>query len=143
MKLLILLKVVLLLCHDLEAGRVLFSSHLHRGSHSSPMVFALAPCCYVGEEHFPPLKLYGIPARYANATYTAASKAGQLDLVQRDLDAFQHVRITRFCTVLYCTVLYCIRNCSFFSASSVSPSLSWKVVLSSSLTVKRIVVSVM
>lgn len=44
-----------------------------------------------GEEHFPPLKLYGIPARYANATYTAASKAGQLDLVQRDLDAFQHL----------------------------------------------------
>lgn len=33
-----------------------------------------------------------MPARYANATYTAASKAGQLDMVQRDLDAFQHVR---------------------------------------------------
>lgn len=42
--------------------------------------------------HDPPLKLYGIPARYANATYSAASKAGQLEVVQRDLDAFQHVR---------------------------------------------------
>lgn len=41
--------------------------------------------------HAPPLKLFGIPARYANATYTAASKAGELDIVQRDLDAFQHV----------------------------------------------------
>lgn len=42
--------------------------------------------------HDPPLKLYGIPARYANATYSAASKAGELEIVQRDLDAFQHVR---------------------------------------------------
>ncbi|CAN0521885.1 unnamed protein product, partial [Laminaria digitata] len=41
--------------------------------------------------HDPPLKLYGIPARYANATYSAASKAGQLEVVQRDLDAFQHI----------------------------------------------------
>lgn len=45
-----------------------------------------------GVDHDPPLKLYGIPARYANATYSAASKAGQLEVVQRDLDAFQHVR---------------------------------------------------
>lgn len=42
--------------------------------------------------HDPPIKLYGIPARYANAAYTAASKAGQLEVVQRDLDAFQNVR---------------------------------------------------
>lgn len=42
--------------------------------------------------HDPPLKLYGIPARYANATYSAASKAGELEIVQRDLDAFQNVR---------------------------------------------------
>lgn len=46
--------------------------------------------------HDPPLKLYGIPARYANATYSAASKAGQLEMVQRDLDAFQHVRKPSF-----------------------------------------------
>lgn len=44
------------------------------------------------KDHKPPLKLYGIPARYANATYTAASKKGELDKVQRDLDAFKHVR---------------------------------------------------
>eukprot|EP00904_Undaria_pinnatifida_P010619 jgi/Undpi1/6688/HiC_scaffold_20.g09167.m1 len=44
-----------------------------------------------GVDHDPPLKLYGIPARYANATYSAASKAGQLEVVQRDLDAFQHI----------------------------------------------------
>jgi len=42
-------------------------------------------------DHDPPLKLYGIPARYANATYSAASKAGQLEIVQRDLDAFQNI----------------------------------------------------
>eukprot|EP00903_Cladosiphon_okamuranus_P006571 g6419.t1 len=41
--------------------------------------------------HEPPIKLYGVPARYANATYTAASKAGELEVVQKDLDAFQHV----------------------------------------------------
>ncbi|CAN0165512.1 unnamed protein product, partial [Hapterophycus canaliculatus] len=41
--------------------------------------------------HDPPLKLYGIPARYANATYSAASKAGELEIVQRDLDAFQNI----------------------------------------------------
>lgn len=46
-------------------------------------------------EHDPPIKLYGIPARYANATYIAASKKGQLDAVQRDLEAFQHVRWSR------------------------------------------------
>lgn len=49
------------------------------------------PCGAAGD-HNPPLKLYGVPARYANATYTAASKAGELEVVQRDLDAFQHVR---------------------------------------------------
>lgn len=42
-------------------------------------------------DHDPPLKLYGIPARYANATYTAASLKGELDMVQRDLDAFKHI----------------------------------------------------
>ncbi|CAM9913131.1 unnamed protein product, partial [Ectocarpus sp. 13 AM-2016] len=47
---------------------------------------------HTSASHDPPLKLYGIPARYANATYSAASKAGELEIVQRDLDAFQHVR---------------------------------------------------
>jgi ATP synthase F1 delta subunit len=34
------------------------------------------------------VKLFGIPARYANATYIAASKAGKLDAVEKDLQAF-------------------------------------------------------
>lgn len=49
-------------------------------------------CLPLPVSHDPPLKLYGIPARYANATYSAASKAGELEIVQRDLDAFQNVR---------------------------------------------------
>ncbi|CAM9546681.1 unnamed protein product [Sphacelaria rigidula] len=52
---------------------------------------AAAACKSSSESHEPPLKLYGIPARYANATYIAASKKGELDMVQRDLDAFQHI----------------------------------------------------
>jgi hypothetical protein len=31
--------------------------------------------------HEPPVKLFGIPQRYANATYTAASKSKSLDKV--------------------------------------------------------------
>jgi F0F1-type ATP synthase delta subunit len=36
----------------------------------------------------PKIKLFGIPARYANATYIAAAKAGKLDAVENDLIAF-------------------------------------------------------
>lgn len=55
--------------------------------------FVVFPCLpFFSANHDPPLKLYGVPARYANATYTAASKAGELEIVQRDLDAFQNVR---------------------------------------------------
>ena len=42
-------------------------------------------------DHAPPVKLFGIPARYANATYTAASKAGVLDKVEMELLAFKDV----------------------------------------------------
>lgn len=35
--------------------------------------------------HRPVIKLNGLPARYANATYFAASKAGKLDLVESEL----------------------------------------------------------
>lgn len=66
-----------------------YSNHV-----ASPSGVALLP----DVNHEPPLKLYGIPARYANATYSAASKAGQLEIVQRDLDAFQHVRKPFFCS---------------------------------------------
>lgn len=39
----------------------------------------------------PPVKLFGIPARYANATYTAASKQGVLDQVETELLGFKSV----------------------------------------------------
>ena len=42
-------------------------------------------------DHLPPVKLFGIPARYANATYTAASKANVLDKVEAELVAFKEV----------------------------------------------------
>eukprot|EP00543_Licmophora_paradoxa_P003502 CAMPEP_0202451488 /NCGR_PEP_ID=MMETSP1360-20130828/9909_1 /ASSEMBLY_ACC=CAM_ASM_000848 /TAXON_ID=515479 /ORGANISM="Licmophora paradoxa, Strain CCMP2313" /LENGTH=211 /DNA_ID=CAMNT_0049070071 /DNA_START=118 /DNA_END=753 /DNA_ORIENTATION=+ len=39
--------------------------------------------------HKPPLDIYGIHARYANATYTAASKAGTLDRVEKELQGLK------------------------------------------------------
>ena len=38
-------------------------------------------------EHRPVLHLNGLPARYANATYVAASKAGALDQIEKELDS--------------------------------------------------------
>ena len=43
----------------------------------------------------PPLKLFGIPGRYANATYIAASKQGTLDQVETELLSFKEVRWKR------------------------------------------------
>lgn len=37
-------------------------------------------------DHEPPISLYGIDARYANATYSAASKKGVLDQVESELN---------------------------------------------------------
>lgn len=37
-------------------------------------------------KHEPPISLYGIDARYANATYSAASKKGVLDQVESELN---------------------------------------------------------
>lgn len=42
-------------------------------------------------DHAPLIKLFGVPARYANAAYEAASKAGKLDAVEKDLKAFGDV----------------------------------------------------
>lgn len=36
-------------------------------------------------DHSPPISLHGLHARYANATYTAASKVGTLDAVEAEL----------------------------------------------------------
>jgi F-type H+-transporting ATPase subunit O len=38
-------------------------------------------------EHRPVVHLNGLPARYANATYVAASKAGMLDQIEKELEA--------------------------------------------------------
>ena len=40
--------------------------------------------------HRPPLDLYGLTARYANATYTAASKSKSLDKVESELLAIKN-----------------------------------------------------
>lgn len=39
----------------------------------------------VSNEHQPPLNRYGIPARYANATYISASKKSSLSIIEKDL----------------------------------------------------------
>lgn len=45
-------------------------------------------------EHKPPISLHGLQARYANATYVAASKAGVLDKVEGELLALQQTAKT-------------------------------------------------
>lgn len=42
-------------------------------------------------KHAPPKKIYGTIGRYAEATYTAASKANLLDKVATELGAFKEV----------------------------------------------------
>lgn len=44
---------------------------------------------FASGEHAPVLQLHGLAARYANATYVAASKAGSLDQVESELLALQ------------------------------------------------------
>jgi F-type H+-transporting ATPase subunit O len=44
---------------------------------------------FAAGEHKPVLQLHGLAARYANATYVAASKAGKLDQVESELLALQ------------------------------------------------------
>mmetsp|Transcript_14752 Transcript_14752/g.16898 ORF Transcript_14752/g.16898 Transcript_14752/m.16898 type:complete len:207 (+) Transcript_14752:73-693(+) len=44
--------------------------------------------------HKPMIDIYGIPARYANATYVAASKAGILEQVENELLALQQTAQT-------------------------------------------------
>jgi len=42
-------------------------------------------------KHAPPIKLHGIAGRYAEATFTAASKANLLDKVATELGGFKEV----------------------------------------------------
>lgn len=44
---------------------------------------------FASGEHAPVLQLHGLAARYANATYVAASKAGSLEQVESELLALQ------------------------------------------------------
>jgi hypothetical protein len=64
------------------------------------LLSALIPCCVV-----PPVKLFGIPARYANATYTAASKQGVLEQVETELSAFKKVRIGAYSRCILISLL--------------------------------------
>ena len=57
------------------------------------MALHTIPVRSFASEHDPPLKIFGIPARYANATYVAASKQSKLDVVEKDLLAFAEVRM--------------------------------------------------
>lgn len=45
---------------------------------------------FATESHAPVLQLHGLAARYANATYVAASKAGALETVEAELLALQN-----------------------------------------------------
>ncbi len=58
-------------CHECE---YVYGVCIGRNSHYSLELDFLS-----GVKHTPELKLYGIPARYANATYMAASKANSLN----------------------------------------------------------------
>lgn len=50
------------------------------------IVRALSSAEAVADSHRPVIQLYGLHARYANATYVAASKVGQLEVVEKDLN---------------------------------------------------------
>jgi F-type H+-transporting ATPase subunit O len=56
-------------------------------SRSSSAIRRVAVRSFSDVSHKPPLNLYGINARYANATYSAASKAGLLEKVEGELTA--------------------------------------------------------
>jgi len=52
---------------------------------SSTMNSAVRALSTKVESHRPVLQLHGLHARYANATYVAASKAGRLDQIEKEL----------------------------------------------------------
>mmetsp|Transcript_31536 Transcript_31536/g.52066 ORF Transcript_31536/g.52066 Transcript_31536/m.52066 type:complete len:209 (+) Transcript_31536:104-730(+) len=64
----------------------MFSSVLRTGSRQSQ---SLAIRSFSDASHRPLVDLHGLHARYANATYVAASKAGTLDAVESELLALQ------------------------------------------------------
>jgi F-type H+-transporting ATPase subunit O len=58
-----------------------------KGGKAAPKAAPKAAAAGNDDAHQPLKKLFGIHARYANATYTAASKAGTLDKVEMELAA--------------------------------------------------------
>lgn len=50
-----------------------------------PVVVVVAHALFVSFSPQPPLNLFGLPARYASAVYTAASKEGVLERVQSEI----------------------------------------------------------
>jgi F-type H+-transporting ATPase subunit O len=58
---------------------------LSRASRTSRSIQTAIVRSFSEASHRPPLQLPGIQARYANATYVAASKAGKLEQVEQEL----------------------------------------------------------
>lgn len=67
----------------------MFSNIVRQGARQSRRNFATT-----AKEHRPPIDIHGLAARYANATYVAASKAGNLDKVEGELLALQQTAQT-------------------------------------------------
>jgi len=68
-----------------ERRRTMLSSALLRASSRATTRPASLRALSTAAEHRPPVDLHGIHARYANATYIAASKQGVLDAVESEL----------------------------------------------------------
>ena len=48
----------------------------------------------VEPEHQPPIKIRGVPAKYANAAFINASRENALDALEADLEVCIHMRFT-------------------------------------------------
>ena len=46
---------------------------------------------FVEPEHQPPIKIRGVPAKYANAAYINASRENSLDKLEADLEVCTHL----------------------------------------------------
>jgi len=60
---------------------------------TSVRAFAAAAATNNDLAHKPPVSVYGVVARYANATYSAASKIGKLDQVESELNGLAKAAI--------------------------------------------------
>ena len=67
----------------------MLSSSWRAAAHRSATVMATRALA-TDAAHRPPIDLHGLHARYANAAYTAASKAGILDKVESEMQAIKN-----------------------------------------------------